>query len=239
MAKYTRTLKISSKDLGQEATLVLVFDKFDEAVKGPYETVFPLVWIATEFGAKGVDQQSFAELLTYYDLFLPCLGWYNIEVTYNSQLAFIKPGFEDGKFTYASTFIPIDINQKTTLSRKKEHYEFTKALPVDGSHDAPPKALNESGSAESIAVGFMSAEKHDDAIPVFLCKNVGHGSSFSAQITPVLRVYVASPYRQGQILKSPIGTPVWEEDLSRLEEDTTWSLKYTEESGVYTITQAD
>jgi len=218
MAKYTRTLKISSKDLGQEATLVLVFDKFDDAVKGPYETVFPLVWRATEFGAK---------------------GWYNIEVTYSSQLAFIKPGFEDGKFTYASTFIPIDMNQKTTLGRKKEHYEFTKALPVDGSHDAPPKVLNESGSAENIAVGFMSAEKHDDAIPVFLCKNVGHGSSFSTQFTPVLRVYVASPYRQGQILKSSIGTPVWEEDLSKLEEDTTWSLKYTEESGVYTLTQAD
>jgi hypothetical protein len=28
-----------------------------------------------------------------------------------------------------------------------------KALPVDGSHDAPPKVLNESGSAENIAVG--------------------------------------------------------------------------------------
>ncbi|KAF9222755.1 hypothetical protein BS17DRAFT_783346 [Gyrodon lividus] len=218
MAKYTRTLKISSKDLGQAATLVLTFDKFDDTIKGLYDTAFPLVWKATEFGAQ---------------------GWYNIEETYSNQLAFIKPGVEDGKFTYATTFVPINMNQKTTFCKKGGHYEFTKPAAIEGAHDVPPKVVNESGSAESIALGFMSAEKPDDSIPVLLRKNVGHGSSFSAQFTPVLRVYIASEYRQGQTLKTPIGTPIWEKDLSGLEEETTWNLKYTEESGVYTIIQAD
>ncbi|KIK77133.1 hypothetical protein PAXRUDRAFT_17698 [Paxillus rubicundulus Ve08.2h10] len=140
---------------------------------------------------------------------------------------------------------------------------FQKPVPVDGAHDAPPKVLNKSGLAENIAIGhfwaigFMPAEKAEKAILVILWKNIGyiihlvdvrakssntdpsHVSSFSAQFTPILHIYITSSYQQGQSLKTPIGTPVWEGDLNSFEDDTTWSLKYTEESGVYTITQVD
>ncbi|KAF9233336.1 hypothetical protein BU15DRAFT_80228 [Melanogaster broomeanus] len=238
MTDYTRTLKIGrrvsaicrsssrphlcssslrSQDLGQEATLVFVFDKFDQDLKGIYNTTHPLVWKVTEFGAH---------------------GWYSIEATYSSQLAFIKLGANDGNFTYATTFVPIEMNHQTTLSKNNDHYEFTKPVPL-GAQDELPKAVNHCGSVENIAVGFMSAEKPGDAIPVLLHRHVGNGSHVKAQFSPVLRVHIASEYREGQILKREIGTPIWEQDLSGLEDETTWRLRYIEQSGVYTITQTD
>ncbi|KIK97784.1 hypothetical protein PAXRUDRAFT_31575 [Paxillus rubicundulus Ve08.2h10] len=181
MANYTRTLKISTSagdnNLGQEATLVLVFDKFNGAMNGPYETIFPLVWKATKFGAE---------------------GRYNLEVTYSSQLASIKPG-------------------------KNRQYEFTNAVPLEGAHDARPKVVNESGSAESIAIGFVSAEKADEAIR--------HRPTFYAQITPISTGTIF----ENTYWKTYMGL---EGDLGGFEDDTTWNLKYEYNEGFrrYAIT---
>ncbi|KAF9222754.1 hypothetical protein BS17DRAFT_180250 [Gyrodon lividus] len=217
MAKYTRTLKISSKDLGQEPTLVLTFDKFDKETKGLYDTVLPLVWKATEFGAH---------------------GWYNIEETYTSQLAFIRPEVENHRIMGASTLVPIDMNQETVLSKNNEHYEFTTPTAIKGAQDSLPRVVNESGLAENIAIGFMSPDDPDDAIPVLLHKKVGAGLRINAQFNPVLRVYITSEHHhEREILKEQIGKPIWEQDLSGLDEKTTWHLKY--DNGVYTITEAD
>ncbi|KAG2030952.1 hypothetical protein BDR03DRAFT_1033421 [Suillus americanus] len=64
-------------------------------------------------------------------------------------------------------------------------------------------------------------------------------SNVTAQFTPRLCAYVTSDYQETKILRGKIQTPMlWEMDLAKLSETTTWNLTWDANTGHYTITKA-
>jgi hypothetical protein len=65
------------------------------------------------------------------------------------------------------------------------------------------------------------------------------GSNITAQFTPKLRAYVTSDYKETEILKGEIHSPLlWEKNLAELAETTTWNLTRDPATGRYTIAEA-
>jgi hypothetical protein len=65
------------------------------------------------------------------------------------------------------------------------------------------------------------------------------GSQVTAQLTPILRVYLTSDYQESTILRGAIETPaIWSQDLTGLAQHTAWNLKRDPSSGRYTLVHA-
>jgi hypothetical protein len=68
-----------------------------------------------------------------------------------------------------------------------------------------------------------------------------HSPASAAQVqfdTPILRAYITSEYQEGSIIRTPVISPVlFSEDLSQLDEETTWKITHNAGSGVFKITQ--
>ena len=91
---------------------------------------------------------------------------------------------------------------------------------------------------------------------LWLYKDVGYGNSFPSailfsflqsfvhsagstlQVGPNcnLRGYVTSDYKEGEILKHPVNSPIlFQEDITKLEEVTYWKISYDPATGIYRI----
>ncbi|KAG6380468.1 hypothetical protein JVT61DRAFT_8618 [Boletus reticuloceps] len=63
--------------------------------------------------------------------------------------------------------------------------------------------------------------------------------SLNTGFQPVLRGYITSDYQEGQIVKGQISVPyIFEQDLSTLDDNTTWNLSYDTATGKVSINQA-
>jgi hypothetical protein len=61
-------------------------------------------------------------------------------------------------------------------------------------------------------------------------------SSVTVEFIPVLKAYITSDYREGDILRGQVSSPViFKENLGDLERTTNWILKYDASTGQYQI----
>ncbi|KIJ48187.1 hypothetical protein M422DRAFT_247959 [Sphaerobolus stellatus SS14] len=206
--RYTRTLRFHN-DLQKSATLILTFDKLEE---GAFKDYSPVVWKIVYFPS-GKHSSS--------------------QVMYRNQLAFTTPQVEHDKVTTAGDFTPIELGQRTTIVEEDHAHKFT--TPEDGSGTSLIVAENKTTKKIDIGVGFVLSE--DNAITALVFRGVGPSNNVSAQFTPIARAYVATEYRQDDILKGPMkSTLLWEQNLEQLEEDTKLLLKDNPD-GTYTLSQ--
>jgi len=215
MPGFTRTLNFQVNNLGKEATLVLTFD--DDKTPGIYKTVFPTALKVTSFAEKGN---------------------YNFRLVYHADLGFTRAQVAGGIVEPASTYIPIDIGHKTTLTKHDNVYEFTNPAKIP-----KPKqivAQNLSGEKEDIGVGFFDSSLEDPPSTVLVFPKVGNTSSTQCEFHPVLRGYIVSDYQESQLITGQVSSPViFKENLTDLEPKTKWRLTYSNSNGEYHITQQD
>ncbi|KAG1843588.1 hypothetical protein DFJ58DRAFT_804235 [Suillus subalutaceus] len=210
-APFVKNLIFQSKDLGKQSDLMLVFDGKVDGM-GDH---FPVVWRVSTFGDEGP---------------------YQMKATYRSQLAFTKPQVEHGSVIGAATAVEINAGQQTILTKTGNVFKFS--APVKGT-SSYLKATNLAGAKQNLAIGFMG---HGALLPtpMLYFKNVGDDDFVTAHFKPMLRAYVTSDYQETEIWKnSPTNsTFLWEEDLTDLDETTTWNLTWDGHTGRYTIAQA-
>ncbi|KAG2140362.1 hypothetical protein BD769DRAFT_1429635 [Suillus cothurnatus] len=209
---FSRHLTIQSNDLGKEVTIMFALINSD--MQSLYQDRFPVVWKVSKFGKTGA---------------------YRTQLTYTNQLAFTKAQVADGNFISAGTSIRVDPGQKTVLTEGNDVFSFSS--PQSGSPGFV-QAVNNTGSIQDIAVGFLN--KGDFVpTPALYFDDVGDGSQVTAQLTPILRVYLTSDYQESTILRGAIETPaIWSQDLTGLADHTAWNLKRDPSSGRYTLVHA-
>ncbi|PPQ73472.1 hypothetical protein CVT26_010171 [Gymnopilus dilepis] len=204
----------SKNNLGVNATLLLTFD--DTPLKNGriYVDYYPVAWRVATF---------------------PAQGMYAMTVSYQNQLAFIKPQVSGDIVVSVSTWVPIDVAQTTDLQTLPETgYAFTppRNLPA-GSRVI--QAVNKTKSIQAIGIGFDNGKSFPPPTTL-LFEGVGADSSVTAEFTPSLAAYVVSDYKQNEVLRGAIQSPViWKQDIALLGQDSSFALT-RDASGRYTLT---
>jgi hypothetical protein len=209
---FVRKLNFKSYNLGSKATLVLTFD--DEKIPGIYKDVFPTAFKVTEFAATGA---------------------YGFQAKYKAQLGFTRAQISsDNKVEPASTYIPINVGEKTKLTKDGNSYSFS--TPTDIKPSQQIVAQNEAPGRENIGVGFFVGSPEDAPSTILLFQGVGSTSSAQVQFTPILRAYITTDYQETQILRGQVTSPIlFNRDLTQLEEETNWKITYNAGSGKFQI----
>jgi hypothetical protein len=215
MSQFVRRMHFKTYDLGTKATLILTFDS--EKIPGLYEKVYPTAYKVTEFGAK---------------------GGYTFRATYKSQLGFTRAQISsiDNAIEPASTYVPINVGQKTSLTKDGNTYSFT--TPTDltpGDHIA---AQNNTTGKENIGFGFFVRLPDDPPSTILLFKDVSCAYSVQIQFIPILRGYIIIDYQgnENNVVKTRVSSPVlFEVNLTQLEEETSWKITYNSGSGSFKI----
>lgn len=205
---FVRNLIFQANNLGKQCDLLLTFN--DQAVPGVGN---PVVWRVSTFGDVGV---------------------YQARSTFSTQqFSFTKPKVSGGTIVGALASVDVNGRQQTTLTRDGGAFEFS--APVEASE---MKAINDTGDKVDFTFGFK-APGASLPTPLLYYGDVENKSSISPQFSPRLRAYVTSDYTKGEILRGEIQAPLlWEMDLAKLSETTTWNLKWDPNAGCYTITEA-
>ncbi|KAM6494840.1 hypothetical protein JOM56_009463 [Amanita muscaria] len=213
MAEFTRTLTFRSNKLGRDSVLVLTFD--DSSIPGIYHTVFPTAFKVSAFGADGADEFT---------------------VTYKSQLGFTRAQIDGGTVVPASTYIPINVGQKTVLTKRNDPAIYSFSIPEDIVPSTDQMvAQNNTDGKENIGVGFFTRPDRGPS-QMLVFEGVGSGSSVQSEFTPILGGYITSDYKETAILRGQISTPVlFKENLVKLPPLTNWRVEYNAGSGVYAI----
>jgi hypothetical protein len=209
---FIRKLNFKSYDLGVKATLVLTFNS--DTIPGIYKDVFPTAFKVTSFGEK---------------------GGYGFQATYKAQLGFTRAQLTgDNKVEPASTYIPINVGEKTKLTKDGSTYSFS--TPTDIKPSKQIVAQNDTRGRENIGVGFFVGSPENAPSTILFFKDVGSTSSAQVQFTPILRGYITTDYQETEILRGQVASPVlFNRDLTQLEEETTWKITYNAGSGVFQI----
>ncbi|KAF8427636.1 hypothetical protein L210DRAFT_3565096 [Boletus edulis BED1] len=209
---HTKTLTFKADNLGTNATLLLIFDG---ASDGLYKDKFPVVWKLGRFAAAG------SHLLN---------------AAFTSQLAWLKPATDMDSIVGAPAYKVINYNQKTTLQQNGSGVlSFTP--PETGTADSVT-VVNGTSNRQDVALGFLPKGAFSP-IPVYYWNGLGSGQSIQTKFQPVLRVYIASDYKEGQIVRGEISSSViFEQDLSALGDNTILNLSYNYSTGMFSITQA-
>lgn len=209
---FVRNLTFQTNDLGKEATLVLIFQSDKDCT---YRKSFPVIWRATTFGDE---------------------GRYSMHATYTNDLAFSRVQVVDGNVVSAGTYVKINNGQQTTLT--KTGLEFKFSAPKQG---VPGylQATNKTDAAQDIAISIM-VPGDPMPKPVLCFKDVEDGCDFKAKFTPKLHAYISSDHQETAILEGSICTDsIWEQDLAKLPESSTFTLSREPATGHYTITNED
>lgn len=213
-----RNLTFQSNDLGQETTILLVFDA---DVEGLYDTVYPVVWKVFTF---------------------PKTGSCKFEVTYTNDLAFAEADIEDGNLVQTFANFKLKPGQQTTLTMEDDSDNLSFSPPLDGTN-GHLKAENRTGLTQDLAVGFFNPKTQQffttKPDPALFFKEVEDGNDATAQWKPVLRVYLESDYQETEVLVDAIvSTAIWEQDLHRLFRNTTFNFEHDTLTGRCTLTKA-
>ncbi|KAG2143604.1 hypothetical protein DEU56DRAFT_979295 [Suillus clintonianus] len=209
---FVKKLNFECNDLGLNVDLLLTFD--DQPIGDLYKKYYPSAFAVRKFGAD---------------------GFYRSPVVYRSQLAFTKVIVDD-VIQSASTEIPINVGQSTVLTLAEDVYHFS-----DPKTDASvPKnniqCTNNAPFNEDIGVGFIVREG-EAAKTTLVWRGVEHGQKLNAQFTPILRGYIGTQYKENSLIKGQIETKycVFKQDLAKLEDNSTWVIKYDSLTGVISI----
>ncbi|KAG2030168.1 hypothetical protein BDR03DRAFT_974891 [Suillus americanus] len=207
-AVLVRNLIFQANDLGKQSDLLLIFN--GQAVPGVSN---PVVWRVSPFGDVGV---------------------YQVKSTFSTQqFSFTKPKVSSGTIVGALASVNVNGRQQTTLTRDGGAFEFS--APVEASE---MKAINDTGDKVDFTFGFKATGALLST-PLLYYSDIENKSSISLQFSPRLRAYVTSDYTEGKILRGEIQVPLlWEMDLTKLSETTTWNLKWDATTERYAITEA-
>jgi len=213
---FSKTLKFKSVDLGSDVALMLTFDDLATNPK-LFTDCFPVCFKVIGFGASGENDAS---------------------ITYQSQLAFIKPQVDSNDIVSASIFGKIDPGQETELqiSSKGPPETFKFSTPVTASSKNNLIAVtNKIGQKCEMGVGFITKSGEPSISLLFQENSFGSDNVLSAQYTPVLRGYIRSDFQENQVIRAEIKTDaLFKEDLNKLEDETHWLISRSPE-GKYSI----
>ncbi|KIJ09679.1 hypothetical protein PAXINDRAFT_172409 [Paxillus involutus ATCC 200175] len=211
MSLWTRNLTFKSNDLGHDATLVLIFDK---DIQGIYRDTSQVCWKALEF---------------------PAQGQYSANATFQNQIAFVKPEVEGGVIVGASAYTFVGFGQQTTLTKDGNNaYKFSTPAVVMGL----PGMKNGCPDSEDVAMGIAGSNPGAPPVPALYFSDVPSKALLNSQFNPDLSAYITSQYREGEIIRGQVSSPViWNYNLARLRESTTWALTYDPATGQYMLTQ--
>ncbi|KAG1734285.1 hypothetical protein EDB19DRAFT_1727722 [Suillus lakei] len=212
-----RNLTFQSNDLGEETTLLLVFDADMEDL---YEKIYPVVWKVFTF---------------------PKTGQGRVQATYTNDLAFAEADVTDENLIQSYTDFQLKPGQKTTLTLGDGADNLSSSPPVDGTKGYLT-AENNTGIIQDLAVGFSTPVQSLLTpfmyFPALFFKEVEDGSNATAQWKPVLRVYLESKYQETEVLVDAINSAaIWEQDLHQLFRNTTFNLERDSVTGRYTFTK--
>ncbi|KAG1777086.1 hypothetical protein EV702DRAFT_1105712 [Suillus placidus] len=193
-----------------------------------------LTFESSDLGKEATILLTFdADIEGLYEDFFPVV-WKVSKFGKTGGLAFTKPQVENGNIIDAATYVKINDSEKTTLTEADGVYQFS--APQAGTTGVL-QAMNSTGDAQDIAVGFMN-KGESMPTPALFFNGVGDGSNVTAKFTPVLRAYITSDYQETAILRGAIDTPtIWSRNLAELAPSTTWSLTREPASGKYTLVQ--
>jgi len=213
MGEFVRNLNFRAIHLQRDTTFVLRFDV--SSISGAYNTVFPIAWKVANF---------------------PGIGPSLLSVTYVQKLGFTRAVINGGGLDPASTYTHIGVGQETELSKSGHPatYKFSTPQTI-----IPPAkhsvATNVTNGPENIGVAFFDHPMRPPS-QVLVFENVKAGDSVHSEFTPILKGYVASGYREGDVIRGELGIlSPFEENLIHLPENSDWLLKYDSDTGVYTV----
>lgn len=154
-----------------------------------------------------------------------------------ANLGFTKAQVEGDKVAPASTYIAVNPEQQTTLTKTGAGgvpiYNFSN--PVGGPPLGIIRATNQAEEIVQMGVGFFAGQTTRPPSTVLVFKEVGHTLSVQAEFTPRLSAYVTSNYQETEVIRGEISSPViWEENLAQLGQTTHWEIKRLP-SGQYVI----
>ncbi|KIM38477.1 hypothetical protein M413DRAFT_12700 [Hebeloma cylindrosporum] len=198
-----------AKSLTKKTTLILTFDQ--QSMEGMYDTYNPVAWKVTAF---------------------PAGGGGSFKATYTADLAVARVQIDNGIVEAASYSTHINLLQQTTLtvdsSSDPETYAFTKPETWKGAKPGQFLISNKTGAYQDIGIGFYE-KGHQDPVANLVMNDVPGNTSVPAEFTPILSAYVASGYKQTQIIKAQIQSDLdWSKNLTNPSLHLDWRL---EESG--------
>jgi len=209
MAHITRNLTFVTNDLGKDAILALTFDSTNNPDE--YKSLLPIIWKVAHFKAS---------------------GHYAFTVTYKSDFGFTSTHVSSDSVVVPSVYTHIDRGQKTILTES--------GFSTPTSIQPPTKLMEaENGTHEIHDFGFGFFERPD--LPpnqILLFNHVGPSLRLLIDFTPILSGYITTGYKEGEILRGQIASPViFKENLASLEEETHWRLEYDQATGSFKITR--
>jgi len=206
-AGFTRILNFRANNLGSNATLLLTFDD-ENTIGGIFNVVFPIAFKVASFGANGV---------------------YQFQLRYDQQLGFTSAQIH-GDSVVANTFVRLDPGEETTL---KDDNHFSTPQSIDPPTSAI-KAANDTAARQNFGVGVF--DSHDRPSQALVYPDVSPRSSVIVEFIPVLKGYITSDYREGDILRGPVASPViFKENLVNLEQNTNWIVTFDPATGQFQI----
>jgi len=214
MSPVTRILNFRASDLGKDAALVLAFDPED------YRSVFGVVWKVAHFGAS---------------------GHYQFQLRYRSEFGFIRAEITSGDIVVASAYINVNAGEKSILTETGHPPVYSWSTP---SHIQPPtnqiEGENGTNGGQNIALGLSNPERPGgEPAPVLLFTDVARQGVIRLEFTPVVSGYITSDFKEGQILRAPIESPVvFKENLATLDEESNWELVRDPATGEFRIIRA-
>ncbi|KAG2157684.1 uncharacterized protein EDB93DRAFT_1325913 [Suillus bovinus] len=212
MAAFVKKLTFQSNNLGADLDLVLAFDS--QPIDDLYKNCYPLAFAVRKFGANGT---------------------YRSDVTYRSQLAFTKVTVSHDDIEHTSIDVPIQVGQSTALIRQGFAHHFSHPKTDPSVPNKNIQCTNNVPFKEDIGIGFIEKEGGKPRT-VLVWHGLGHGHKVNVEFTPVLRGYIGTDYKDNCLIKGQIETDrLFEQDLTALEDDTTWTITYDSSTKVFSI----
>ncbi|KAJ3574849.1 hypothetical protein NP233_g1473 [Leucocoprinus birnbaumii] len=184
------------KSLTKKTDLILTFDK--QTMAGMYDRYHPIAWKVTSF---------------------PKGGGGSFKATYTADLAFLKAQVSGDVLESAGYSTHINPEQQTILTiddpSPPATYKFSKPEPWTSAGPGQFMCENKTGAYQDIGVGFFQ-NGHQDPSTAIVLRQVPGNTDAIAEFTPVLSAYVATGYKETQIIKAQIQSSLsWEKDVTK------------------------
>ncbi|KIM38476.1 hypothetical protein M413DRAFT_420247 [Hebeloma cylindrosporum] len=191
-------------------------------MEGMYENYNPVAW-------KCVNSACADKTLTLIRKF--CVFGQSRHFPRRS-LALTKPQVDFDILQSASYSTHIKVQEQTTLTMPDRNppvtYKFSKPEPWTGAQPNQFLFHNETEDYQDIGVGFYEPG-HQDPVTTIVILDIPRDASVPIEFTPILTAYVASGYKQTEIITTQVQNPLdWEKNLMLPSLHRNWKL---EESG--------
>ncbi|CAG7855282.1 SubName: Full=Uncharacterized protein {ECO:0000313/EMBL:CCA71573.1} [Serendipita indica DSM 11827] len=132
------------------------------------------------------------------------------------------------------TYIPVKVGGAVKLVRDKEN--GIQIIPTEkGTMPDFVVASNETGGTLNVQIGLIPNPRKDPD-PIVNFPEVLNSHSVEFKFEPILYAYITSDVTNAPSSTSEIQSPsIWEQDLTKLGDETYWKLTYNEQRGTYQL----